>query len=260
MQNRLNVLVADDDQSGGEAAALIQRWGHQATWAHDGLSAVEAASSLRPHLAFVGLALPKLNGFGVVERVRQLPGLNEARLIALVDAANAIPLPEFKKAGFSDRLLKPVAPIALLEALIKTRDAIASSAEKVRLSGEAAARSRNRNAESRQALEDSKQSIEISRQAIGRPLPPIGPAGPPASLQQLVESHLLGVEQLRVALEVLAGRADMLSAEDRAAYAHLRNHYLQPACKLCRYRIPREEVADSWSNGGYCRLCADALE
>ncbi|HXT58771.1 MAG TPA: response regulator [Pirellulales bacterium] len=260
MPNRLNVLVADEDQSGGEAAALIQRWGHQATWTHDGLSAVEAASSLRPHLAFVGLALPKLNGFGVVERVRQLPGLSEARLVALVDAANAIPLPEFKRAGFSDRLLKPIAPIALLDALIKTRDSIASSAEKVRLSAEQAVRSRNRNAESRRGLEDSKKLIEISRQSIGRPLPPIEPAAPLAGLQLLVESNRLGVEPLRVALEVLAGRADILSAEDRATYAHLRNHYLQPACKLCRYRIPREEVVDSWSNGGYCHLCADALE
>jgi CheY-like chemotaxis protein len=64
------ILVIDDDD---DAAELIKRSVEQVGFstrrAHDGLQGVKMASDMRPAAIVLDLAMPGLDGFGVIERL-----------------------------------------------------------------------------------------------------------------------------------------------------------------------------------------------
>lgn len=263
MSGSLNVLIADEPVSAGETALLVKRWGHQGEQSHDGFTAVEAARRIKPDLMLIDVRLPLLNGLGVVHQVRQWPELNRTRLIAIVHPSNDMTPGELKKAGFGGALSKPIVPLALLDALLKTREALSRSLELSQTSRETAARGRTRSSSARQSIAESAQAIRASHQSLNRALP-AGAAEFPSSsgrtlLETLIAASRLAPEQAAVAAKILAAGAESLLPEEARIHAALRQRFLEPACKLCRYRIPHEEVVDAWTNGGYCSLCAEVM-
>jgi hypothetical protein len=78
-------------------------------------------------------------------------------------------------------------------------------------------------------------------------------------LETLIATNRLAAEQVAVAAKILSGGAESWLPEEVRIHSALRQRFLEPACKLCRYRIPCEEVVDAWTNGGYCKLCAEAV-
>ncbi|HVX60787.1 MAG TPA: response regulator, partial [Pirellulales bacterium] len=140
MSAGLNILIADEPASAQQAASLTELWGHRVKQAHDGLVAVEEARTWKPNLVLLGLSLPELNGLGVARRLQKLPGLDHVRLTALVQEGAAIPSRELKRAGFTDMLLKPIAPLELLMAVVRARDAIHRAQQLTRSAREIVAR------------------------------------------------------------------------------------------------------------------------
>ena len=257
----LNILVADERPAAQEAATLIQRWGHRVQQAHDGFAAVDEARRLKPQLMFVGLALPGLNGFGVAQQVRQSPDLEGVRFTALLRNDSEASLRDLKRAGFAGSLMKPIVPLELLTSIVKTREAIERSRTLALSANHTVARGRSRERSARQGLEQYQAVIETSRRTLSRPLPSTAevPRPPHVLLEALLAGSLLDADQTAVASKVLAGGEQELHAWESAIYARLQQRFLLPACKLCRYRIPQDEVPKSWANGGYCNLCAEAM-
>ena len=257
----LNILVADERSAAQEAATLIQRWGHRVQQAHDGFEAVGEARLLMPQLMFVGLALPGLNGFGVAQQVHESPELADVQFTALLRDENEVSLHELKRAGFAGSLVKPIVPLELLTAIVKSRDVIERSRTLARSANATVARGRTRAQAARQGLQEYKAVIETSRQSLSRPLPAVSerPRAPHLLLEALLAGSLLDADQTAVASKVLASGEQGLESWEAAIYSRVRQRFLFPACKLCRYRIPQEEVPKSWTNGGYCNLCAEAM-
>jgi len=87
---------------------LLEVSGHVVWTAHDGLAAVDAATEYRPHVVFLDIGLPKLDGYAVAERLRAQPSLQGVVLVAITGYGQATDRERTHRAGFGRHLIKPV--------------------------------------------------------------------------------------------------------------------------------------------------------
>lgn len=261
MYGGLSILIADEPECAQQTALLVRRWGHQSEQAHDGLAAVDEARRTKPDLMFVGLSLPGLNGFGVAQEVFRTPELNNVKVAALLANKQEVPWRELKRAGFCERLVKPLEPLELLAAIVKIRDSLRKAQQTANTARGAAARSRGLVDGVRRDFARHATTNDSAHPPVDRPLAAADEAclKPNTLLAALVDSRHLDRTQLAVALKVLTDGDAGLTATETREFAQLRRRYLLPVCKLCHYRIPQEEAADSWNNGGYCKMCCEAM-
>jgi CheY-like chemotaxis protein len=108
------VLVVDDNVDAAEmlAAALTAK-GYQTRVAHDGPTALLAAATFRPAIAFLDLGLPVMDGYELATRLRELPDLCSMRLIAVTGYGQESDRLKTKQAGFQHHLVKPVDLLAV---------------------------------------------------------------------------------------------------------------------------------------------------
>jgi len=66
------VLVVDDsDDAAWAVASLLQTGGHEVHVAHTGPRALDLAERLQPHVIFLDLAMPDMDGFETAMRIRR---------------------------------------------------------------------------------------------------------------------------------------------------------------------------------------------
>src|SRR5207302_10811805 len=69
------LLVVDDNVDAAETLAhLLRLEGHDVQVAHDGFAALEQAPSFQPQLVILDIGMPKMDGYELARRLRQLPG------------------------------------------------------------------------------------------------------------------------------------------------------------------------------------------
>jgi CheY-like chemotaxis protein len=109
----LRVLVVDDNVDAAQTlAALLECHGAQTRTAHDGQHAIEAARELDPHLVLLDIALPVMDGYETLRRLRQLEDFR-ARVVALTGFGSEADRQRSSDAGFDAHLVKPLAPDAV---------------------------------------------------------------------------------------------------------------------------------------------------
>ncbi len=105
------VLVVDDCPEAADALALLlPRWGYRAAVAYDGPAALALASADPPAAALLDLVLPGMDGYELAGRLRRLPGLGRALLIAITGYRREEDVRRCFGAGFDRYLLKPCDP------------------------------------------------------------------------------------------------------------------------------------------------------
>ncbi|MGE5526745.1 MAG: ATP-binding protein, partial [Rhodospirillaceae bacterium] len=115
---QLRVLVVDDSDDAAESLAMLLRLNsHTVETAPDGLSALEQFSSFQPDVVILDIGLPDMNGYEVAERLRALPGGEQATLIALTGWGGEEERTRAFAAGFDHHLTKPVSTEDLQELL-----------------------------------------------------------------------------------------------------------------------------------------------
>ncbi|MBL7807216.1 MAG: response regulator [Saprospiraceae bacterium] len=78
------VLIVDDEPNIVLAIEfLLQREGYQTEKAFDGIQALEIASGFQPDILILDVMMPGLNGFEVGQKVRQMPSLENTKIIFL---------------------------------------------------------------------------------------------------------------------------------------------------------------------------------
>jgi CheY-like chemotaxis protein len=109
------VLVVDDFPDGRELAVdILSVAGMHAVEAADGLSALERAFELIPDAIVMDLALPGLNGWDVVRRLKEDPRTCHIPVVALTAHALQAYRDRALEAGCDAFLAKPCAPRALV--------------------------------------------------------------------------------------------------------------------------------------------------
>jgi CheY-like chemotaxis protein len=110
------ILVVDDHLDSQEVLALFLKCcGHQVRTAADGGEALNLARSFRPHIVFLDLWLPDLDGFAICARLREGAETRRAVIFALTAAYVESPRRVREGAWFDGHLMKPVELAAIGE-------------------------------------------------------------------------------------------------------------------------------------------------
>ena len=105
------ILVIEDNPTNLELMTyLLNAFGHTTLTAGDGLAGVEAALREVPDLILCDLALPRLDGFGVVRRLRAEPSLRGVPVVAVTASAMVGDRDKVIATGFDGYISKPITP------------------------------------------------------------------------------------------------------------------------------------------------------
>lgn len=125
------LLVVDDNRDAADSLAVLLRMqGHEVRVALDGTSALEHARAFAPQLVFLDIGMPGMDGYEVARRMRGLPELDEAVLVALTGWGQKEDRRRSAEAGFDQHLVKPAGAKeveALLANLEKAKSGISAS-------------------------------------------------------------------------------------------------------------------------------------
>lgn len=112
--HRLRALVVDDNRDAADTLAVLAGlWGYEARAVYDGPAALAAAAEAPPDCLFLDIAMPGMDGFELATRLRQLPGLQRAKLVALSAYSGDTHHRRVREAGFDYALTKPADPADL---------------------------------------------------------------------------------------------------------------------------------------------------
>jgi CheY-like chemotaxis protein len=110
-----NILVVDDAVDSAEVLAMLfEACGHETHLAFDGRQGVEEAKKHVPHIIFLDLDMPVMDGFGAAKAIREAPEADHPFIVALTAKAGADVQRLTDAAGFDFYLKKPADTNALL--------------------------------------------------------------------------------------------------------------------------------------------------
>jgi len=113
------VLIVDDHRDTVDTEALfLETLGQTVARAYDSESALRVAAQFRPDIVLLDLDMPRMSGVEVGRRLRKIPGLENARIIAHTGFTRSEYVAETHAAGFDDFIIKPVSA-AQLGALLR---------------------------------------------------------------------------------------------------------------------------------------------
>jgi two-component system, sensor histidine kinase and response regulator len=118
------VLVVDDNATNRQILELIvAKWGMKPQGAAGGEEALTQLRQARREgrtlpLVLTDINMPKMDGFAMVEQIRQDPLLADARIIALTSGIRADDAQRCEQLGISVHLMKPVKQAELLNAVL----------------------------------------------------------------------------------------------------------------------------------------------
>lgn len=112
------ILIIEDNQANMDLVTyLLLAFGHQPLCATDGAMGVELALREKPDLILCDLHLPRIDGLGVVARLRADPATRSIPILA----ASALPVTDgcaaLRRAGFTGCLPKSMEPDVLIPSL-----------------------------------------------------------------------------------------------------------------------------------------------
>jgi CheY-like chemotaxis protein len=114
----LRVFVVDDNRDAADSLAMLLRiWGHEAHVVYDGAGALAVAPGYGPHVLFIDLAMPKLDGYELAQRLRKSFAPQRPFFVAMTGYADAEHQSQAAAAGFNHFLTKPL-ELDLLQRLL----------------------------------------------------------------------------------------------------------------------------------------------
>ena len=103
------ILVVDDNVDAADMlAATLELRGHDLRVAHDGEAALAAAKEIAPHVIFLDIGLPGMDGYEVARKLRADPAFEETVVVALTGWGSEEDKRRASEAGFDAHLTKPV--------------------------------------------------------------------------------------------------------------------------------------------------------
>jgi len=124
--SNLRVLVVDDNATNLRILdGILRSWGMRATLATGGSQALKILSETdqsteRFALILTDARMPHMDGFQLVERIRQMPSLHTGTVLMLSSVHSAEDVVRSRELGLSSYLIKPVRRSALLTAITES--------------------------------------------------------------------------------------------------------------------------------------------
>ena len=106
MEKRLKILIVDDDVDTLKVLTdLLIEHGYDVVVAADGVKALKMAAEERPNLALLDTRLPKMDGYEVCRRIKQIKGL-DAKVIMFKAYGDAVNVAKAREVGADDFMAK----------------------------------------------------------------------------------------------------------------------------------------------------------
>jgi CheY-like chemotaxis protein len=159
----LRVLIVDDNQDAADTLSLLlDAWGFDHRVAYDGATGLDLARNYRPDCLLLDICMPGLDGYTLARRVRQHPGLEQAKLVALTAYSDRLHARRAREAGFDFHLAKPADPSELERILLMLNEVIrlASRTEELTRQNVSLA------SETKELLREVKQDIREVKQEV----------------------------------------------------------------------------------------------
>lgn len=103
------VLVVDDNEDFALGLAqLLETRGHEVRVAHSADDALRVAKDFRPEIGFLDIGLPRVDGYELARRLRELPSGSGMMLVAVSGWGQEEDRRRSREAGFVKHLVKPV--------------------------------------------------------------------------------------------------------------------------------------------------------
>jgi CheY-like chemotaxis protein len=97
---RTVLVVEDDDAVSALLVDLLNERGYHAVPAFDGRTALSLARRLKPHLITLDLAVPGIDGAGVLQRLKADPGTRDIPVVVISAFTQILPAGERKKLAY----------------------------------------------------------------------------------------------------------------------------------------------------------------
>jgi two-component system CheB/CheR fusion protein len=105
----LKILMIDDNCDLAEiTCSLLTHCGYEAAAEYSGLSGIQKARELMPHVILCDIGLPDIDGYEVARRISHIKELDNTRLISLSGYAQTSDFEYSKHAGFDLHISKPI--------------------------------------------------------------------------------------------------------------------------------------------------------
>jgi PAS domain S-box-containing protein len=115
------MLIVDDNEDSARSMSTLQRLrGHETRTAFTGPDAVAAAAEFAPEVVLMDIGLPGMDGYEVARRLRAMPALAGAFLVAMSGYGSDEDRARAGEAGFDEYLVKPL-DLDLLHAWLRSR-------------------------------------------------------------------------------------------------------------------------------------------
>lgn len=103
------ILIVDDNEDSARSMSTLQRLrGHETCIAFSGPEALDAAAKFSPEVVLLDIGLPGMDGYEVARRLREMPALAGAFLVAITGYDSAEDRAQGRAAGFDEYMIKPV--------------------------------------------------------------------------------------------------------------------------------------------------------
>jgi len=79
------LIIEDNDMLNKAYCLIIEKQGYEIDTAYDGISGLEKIYSFKPDLILLDMLLPKLNGIGVLKKLKDSPPDHEMKILLLTN-------------------------------------------------------------------------------------------------------------------------------------------------------------------------------
>jgi len=116
----LRILVVDDNLDAAQTLGLFLRAsGHTVEVVYSGLDAIDVAAVFAPQVCMLDIGLPDMDGNELARRLRAMPGMEGATLIAATGYGRQQDRELAIEAGFDHYLVKPINTVQLGDLLVQ---------------------------------------------------------------------------------------------------------------------------------------------
>ena len=110
MSGKRILIVDDEPYLIRSLSFVLRKEGYQVESAIDGLEALEKVKLIHPHLVFLDLHLPKMDGFEACKKIKSDPDLQQTYVILLTAKGQEADRKKGMAAGANEYLTKPFSP------------------------------------------------------------------------------------------------------------------------------------------------------
>lgn len=107
MSAKPKIMVVDDSQSMHAAARSALGDEYELLCCNDGLEAVASIASFRPHLVFVDITMPRMDGYETVALIRLNDALSQVPVLMMSSKGGVFDVARGRLLGFNGNIQKP---------------------------------------------------------------------------------------------------------------------------------------------------------